>query len=130
MTRRKTFCPYCSRIVPAGQRCPCRARPKRKPTPGDLTRKQREPWRTDYDSPDFRRNRQQVIEQQDGRCKDCGTICARKVNGKWRTKEYGGEVDHELPLCEGGTNETSNLALRCRSCHAKADNQRRGNRRS
>lgn len=45
MSRMKTFCPHCGRVVPKGQRCECRPRPKRKPTKGDGTRAEREPWR-------------------------------------------------------------------------------------
>lgn len=130
MTRRKTFCPYCSRVVPAGQRCSCRPKSKRNPTQGDTIRSIREPWREEYDRAEFRRNRQTVIENQQGRCKDCNKVCAKKVNGRWITKGYGGQVDHEKPLCEGGTNDVSNLALRCIPCHSRADAARRKKRRS
>ena len=37
----------------------------------------------------------------------------------------GGEVDHVKALSEGGTNDAENLALRCKSCHAKRDAKRR-----
>ena len=40
------YCPHCGRTHPEGQRCPCRPRPKRRPTEGDATRAEREPWRT------------------------------------------------------------------------------------
>lgn len=33
----------------------------------------------------------------------------------------GGEVDHIVPLCKGGTNDPVNLALRCKSCHGLKD---------
>ena len=121
----KKFCPYCGSIVPAGRPCPCRPVRKRKPTAGDKTRWQREPWRTEYSSAEYRSARQIAIARTKGRCTDCGVVCARKKDGKWYTSELGGEVDHIIPLCDGGSNEPSNLALRCKSCHGKRDAKRR-----
>ena len=124
---RKNFCPYCYRLVPAGKRCACRAT-KRRTTPGDMTRSRREPWRGDYSKSVYRANRQIVIELQQGHCKDCDRVCAIKRDGWWYTAELGGEVDHEVPLCEGGTNEVENLGLRCKVCHSIAENKRRRRR--
>lgn len=121
---RKVFCPYCGSVTQAGTRCPCQKR-KRRPTDGDRTRGTREPWRHNYSASEYRRARQGVIERQNGRCKDCGIICAEKIDGKWRTKDLGGEVDHEIPLCHNGSNNVSNLALRCKRCHGLADAKRR-----
>ena len=123
----QTFCPHCGSIVPAGRTCPCRKR-KRKPTPGDATRGEREPWRREYRDPQYQRNRQAVIERQRGRCIDCGEVCASWDGSKWATKPYGGEVDHEVPLCEGGTSSTKTMALRCKRCHGKAEAKRRAAR--
>ncbi|MBR0403711.1 MAG: HNH endonuclease [Eggerthellaceae bacterium] len=122
MAKGKSFCPHCYRVVPAGQSCPCRNR--------DALRKAREPWRASYRDPEYLRNRQKVIDRQLGRCKDCGTTCAHfdTGTGMWVTAPYGGEVDHERPLCEGGTNDVSNLALRCKRCHGLADSARRKRR--
>lgn len=122
MARGKAFCPYCYRVVPAGQTCPCRNR--------DAARKVGEPWRANYRDPEYLRNRQKVIELQHGRCKDCGSTCAHfdSSTGKWVTAPYGGEVDHERPLCDGGTNDPSNLTLRCKRCHSRADAERRKRR--
>ena len=116
-SRTRTFCPYCCRVVPAGKTCPCRNR--------DAERKQTEPWRANYRDPEYLRNRQVVIERQHGRCKDCGKVCAEWDGLKWNTMRLGGEVDHEVPLSKGGTNDPWNMALRCRSCHRKADSKRR-----
>lgn len=33
----------------------------------------------------------------------------------------GGEVDHIVPLCQGGSSAPENLALRCKSCHGLKD---------
>lgn len=123
-TMRMKFCPHCGKAHPANACCPCRRR-KRRPTPGDATRRKREPWRKEYSGPEYQAARQEVIERQKGRCKDCGTVCARKVDGRWHTKGCGGEVDHEVPLRQGGTSEASSMALRCKRCHARADARRR-----
>ena len=125
MSRLKHFCPYCGRIVPAGVRCDCRPRPKRRPTKSDTTRAAREPWRKNYSSQEYQRARQQAIARSKGHCVDCGKVCAYYDGSKWRTAGLGGEVDHIKALSEGGANSSGNLALRCKSCHAKRDARRR-----
>lgn len=122
---RLKFCPHCGCAVPAGKPCPCRGGRKRKPTAGDATRAEREPWRSHYKTAEYQRNRQAAISAQAGRCKDCGMICATFDGRRWTTSGMGGEVDHEVPLCEGGTDEPSNLVLRCKSCHSRAETKRR-----
>ena len=125
MARTKSFCPYCGSVVPAGRRCSCIPKPKRKPTAGDKTRAQREPWRSNYSSPEYQKARQKAIARTAGRCTDCGRQCALFDGSKWRTAGMGGEVDHINALCDGGTNDSANLALRCKSCHGKRDAKRR-----
>lgn len=125
MSRMPSFCPHCGRVVPAGARCTCRPRPKRRPTRGDKTRAEREPWRSRYSTQEYRRNRQAAIERTKGRCTDCRTVCAWHDGIKWRTAGMGGEVDHIKALSDGGTDDAGNLALRCRSCHKKRDDMRR-----
>ena len=115
-SKTRTFCPHCHSIVPAGRTCPCRNR--------DARRKAREPWRQSYHDPEYARNRQVAIERQRGRCKDCGRPAAKWDGVRWLTMGMG-EVDHEVPLARGGTNDASNLALRCLHCHRRADAARR-----
>lgn len=119
------YCPHCGRTHPEGQRCPCRPRPKRRPTEGDATRAEREPWRAEYSSSEYRKARQRAIGRQLGRCADCGRVCAEYRDGRWYTAGMGGEVDHGRALCEGGGSEVENLTLRCKSCHKKRDDARR-----
>lgn len=121
----KVFCPYCGGIKESGKPCKCSPKPKRKQTRQDLTRKEREPWRADYNTQAYRKARQEVIQRSNGRCVDCGVVCAEKINGVWKTQRLGGEVDHEGMLRRGATSDPSGLALRCKSCHAKADRVRR-----
>ena len=89
MSRMKTYCPHCGSIVPAGQRCQCRPRPKRKPTKGDKTRAKREPWRSNYASAEYQSARQQAIARTNGRCTDCGRQCA------WHAASDGGRLAWE-----------------------------------
>ncbi len=121
----RKFCPHCGSVVPAGKPCPCRPKRKRRPTTGDATRAAREPWRSEYSKKEYRDARQVVISRSDGKCVDCGRVCARFDGTKWVTADMGGEVDHVIALCDGGTNDVSNLRLRCKSCHGKRDAKRR-----
>lgn len=125
----RKFCPHCGRTF-SGARCPCRPRPKRNPTQGDKARAEREPWRANYASAEYQESRQQAIARTKGRCTDCGRQCAWFDGKRWRTAGMGGEVDHVVPLREGGTNDTANLALRCKSCHGLKDAERRRRRKA
>jgi 5-methylcytosine-specific restriction endonuclease McrA len=50
-----------------------------------------------------------VVEvEQKSRCVDCGRL--------WFT--WRDHVDHDVELADGGTNDKSNLRLRCVECHA------------
>ena len=121
MGRVQTFCPYCGRVVPRGQRCACRPRPKRRPTEGDRTRGSREPWRREYSTKGYQDARQEAMARTGGRCSCCGRVCAWHDGRRWRTAGMGGEVDHIVPLCQGGTSDTGNLQLLCKSCHGRKD---------
>lgn len=125
MALMRSYCPHCGKVVPAGQRCKCRPRSPRRPTPGDSTRSEREPWRKNYSTREYQQARQAAIARSEGRCVDCGRICARRDGDRWVTLGMGGEVDHVDALCDGGTNDSRNLQLRCKSCHAKRDARRR-----
>lgn len=122
---RLVFCPHCGGTYPAGTRCPCRPRPKRRPTEADATRAEREPWRSEYGTAEYRRERQEAIARARGRCADCGRPCAELKGGRWTTAGLGGEVHHERALRDGGPSGRENLVLLCRSCHAKRDAARR-----
>ena len=115
----KKFCPYCGNAF-VGARCQCRSR-KRRATPGDATRGEREPWRLRYAWPSYRRARQEAIGRTRGACSVCGRACAERRGGEWKTARLGGEVHHIVPLADGGTDDADNLMLVCKSCHAKLD---------
>lgn len=127
VTRMRKYCPHCGKTF-EGRRCPCRPRPKRRPTPGDATRSQREPWRSEYGEVEYQRNRQLAMARTNGRCKYCHGQCAVFDGRRWITRGMGGEVHHKVPLCEGGTNDSTNLELVCIPCHRALDAARRNAR--
>ena len=116
------YCPHCGGSHPRGTRCKCQPR-KRRPTSGDATRAEREPWRRRYGEAEYQRERQRTMERQRGLCKRCARVCARKVGDRWMCADYGGEIHHEDALCDGGGH--GRLALFCKSCHAILDARRR-----
>ena len=51
------------------------------------------------------RERQEVLRLGKYQCVDCGHI------------SLGNEVDHDTPLEKGGSNDRTNLKVRCTECH-------------
>jgi 5-methylcytosine-specific restriction protein A len=52
------------------------------------------------------RIRQEALLAGKYQCVDCGCLSLRN------------EVDHDVPLEQGGSNEQTNLRIRCPTCHA------------
>ena len=52
-----------------------------------------------------------IAWEQDWKC----NICDEKLDASF-------EIDHVIPLKDGGSNERSNLAALCRKCHGKKNN--------
>lgn len=77
--------------------------------------------RVDYGSPDKRLSgsarlkRNDRIRERDGfKCRRCSVVVRR------------GEVDHIIPLKDGGTEDDSNCQLLCTSCHVDKTNRDMG----
>ena len=49
-----------------------------------------------------------VASNQQWKCGDCGNLL-----------DYTYEIDHQIPLFKGGTNDINNLIALCRSCHGR-----------
>ena len=52
--------------------------------------------------------RRQIACSQRWKCEDCDELL-----------DWAFEIDHRVPLFQGGTNESSNLAAICSNCHAR-----------
>lgn len=87
--------PGCPELV-QGARCAEHQRQK------DKTRRERETWR-DY-GPEWKHARARVLRAEPN-CRNCG--------GK------ATEVDHIVPLKDGGTHDLANLRPMCKSCHSR-----------
>ena len=98
---------------------------KRANRKSDADRLESEPWRAGGYGSAYRRNRQEVIERQKGRCAVTGKVVAEKSGGTWRITEPGAGVHHKVALSEGGTEDIANLVLLSASAHALVDARRR-----
>lgn len=118
------------RLVPDGARGKVITHVQSRPRQSRRSDKERlvnEPWRKHGYGSEYRSQRQQTIERQQGRCKDCSKqVAIKQADGTWLCS-LGGQVHHEVPLCDGGSSRASNLALLCPSCHYKRDAKRRAN---
>lgn len=68
----------------------------------------REREQAHYWSADWRATRARILIRDSYRCRACGRV----VSG------HRANVDHIVPLAEGGTDEDSNLQTLCRPCHS------------
>ena len=60
-----------------------------------------------------RKLRAAIFLGQDGKCKCCG----KKLNlSEW-------DLDHEVELADGGSNDESNLVAKCKKCHRAKTSQ-------
>jgi len=62
-----------------------------------------------YQSADWRAKRDRILVRDAFQCRACGRV----VSG------HAVNVDHIVPLADGGTDEDANLQTLCRSCHGK-----------
>lgn len=62
-----------------------------------------------YKSDDWRARRVRILTRDAFVCRDCGRV----VSG------HSANVDHIVPLADGGTDDDANLQTLCRSCHGK-----------
>lgn len=72
---------------------------------------------------------QSVLKKQKFKCADPHKRCYTVINGKatsrcpftaagWKLPRDMAELDHIVPLSEGGTNHVANLQVLCACCHA------------
>ena len=96
-------CTVCGRRgVHGTARCELHPYPPRE---SEASRNLRHPYRAEYSSPEYRHNRPLALARAAGRCEACGGPLGESP-----------EVDHVLPVRDGGTSALSNLRALCRSC--------------
>lgn len=77
--------------------------------------------------------RDAVIERDGGACRECGIRVRRDKRDKYDSGRDLAEVDHIVPVADGGSNDKSNLRLLCLGCNrrkAGADARRRNQQRA
>lgn len=116
------ICPKCGKVVSGS--CPrCRSRSKRTPAQ-ERERKKTNPWRSHYQSKEYRDARQVALSRTDGRCAVSGVRIADYRNGQWVLRKNG-SVHHIVPLSQGGRDTPDNLLPLSVSVHNRIDAERR-----
>lgn len=116
------------RLEPSGTKCRVVAEvttPKRVGRKSDTARIVDEPWRASGYGHDYRKARQSVLARQQGRCAITGQQVAERRGDTWTITQAGAGVHHRIALCDGGTDDPSNLILLSASAHARIDAERR-----
>ncbi len=109
-------CIDCNKLLTAGTRCqPCRKANQRK---HERNRSPRPEYRKGYSDPMYKSNRAFLLATTTS-CRICGhpmggSSAAAPAPAGHSCKP---EVDHIVPLSQGGTNELKNLQVVCRSCN-------------
>ena len=118
-------CPRCekaraerkARAAQAGQAAPSRSK-RTKAQEGK--RREKNPWRSHYQSAEYRRARQIALTRTNGCCAVSGVRIADVVGGKWVMRGNGG-IHHVVPLSRGGTDSPDNLVPLETSVHNRID---------
>lgn len=74
---------------------------------------ERQPWRRGYRDPEYHVNRARALNRARKACERCGRSDLKL------------EVDHVVPLSQGGSNGILNLQVLCRLCHVSKTNYNR-----
>lgn len=107
--RQKSSCVECGASITGGPYCDAHE-PKRPEA-------SRAKYRSAYRDPKYHREKQAALTRSRGACELCGRSVTRL------------EVDHIIPLRDGGTNTRANLQVLCQPCHqAKTRRDRRRRR--
>lgn len=83
---------------------------------GEAGRLARQPYRHTYSDPEYRRGRAAALHRAGGTCERCGRSAAHL------------QVDHIVPLRDGGSNARDNLQALCWACHqekSRSDKRKR-----
>lgn len=112
-------CPRCEKARAAQRARPATSRSKRTKAQ-EGKRREKNPWRTHYQSAEYRRARQVALTRTNGCCAVSGVRIADVVGGKWVMRGNGG-IHHVVPLSRGGTDSPDNLVPLETSVHNRID---------
>lgn len=112
-------CPRCEKARAAQKARPATSRSKRTKAQ-EGKRREKNPWRTHYQSAEYRRARQVALTRTNGCCAVSGVRIADVVGGKWVMRGNGG-IHHVVPLSRGGTDSPDNLVPLETSVHNRID---------
>ena len=107
--RTRSSCVECGAPIMGGPYCEAH-----KPRPKE---RDRAAYRSGYRDPNYHREKQAALTRSKGACERCGDTAGRR------------EVDHIVPLRDGGANTRANLQVLCQACHkakTRVDRRRRG----
>jgi 5-methylcytosine-specific restriction protein A len=74
--------------------------------------------------------RDYVIRRDKGTCRLCGTADPEILEGMRGIRFDPWDVDHIVPVAEGGTDDPANLRLLCMACHVAVGYEQRAARNS
>lgn len=106
-------CPRCEKTRPAPSR-------SKRTKAQEGKRREKNPWRSHYQSAEYRRARQVALTRTNGCCAVSGVRIADVVGGKWVMRGNGG-IHHVVPLSRGGTDSPDNLVPLETSVHNRID---------
>lgn len=112
-------CTRCEKAMAAQKAKPAPSRSKRTKAQ-EGKRREKNPWRTHYQSAEYRRARQVALTRTNGCCAVSGVRIADVVGGKWVMRGNGG-IHHVVPLSRGGTDSPDNLVPLETSVHNRID---------
>jgi 5-methylcytosine-specific restriction endonuclease McrA len=72
--------------------------------------------------------RDYVIRRDKGTCGLCGTTDPEILEGMKGIRFDPWDVDHIVPVADGGTDDPANLRLLCMACHVKVGHEQRAAR--
>ncbi len=112
-------CPKCEKAR-AAQNVKAMPSKSKRTKAQECKRREKNPWRTHYQSAEYRRARQVALTRTNGCCAVSGVRIADVVGGKWVMRGNGG-IHHVVPLSRGGTDSPDNLVPLETSVHNRID---------
>jgi len=108
-----TRCLSCRQLTAQGPRCvPCTRTHRRTQNASRVAATGGSGWA-------WSRIRLEILRRDQYRCVQCGYGLGSWGDWQWGEPERHLDIDHIVPLAEGGTSDMANLRTLCTTCHAK-----------